>query len=178
MLLYYDCIISNIFDRLQCSFLNLTKNDKRLKEEIGSVIEKETKGNELKRAMDVSKEAQEVQQAVEPVIFWIWDPPRLVPFYFILKPKFLCLLMCKKIASCHFANHIMIWTYIKSAPYLNLVHVVWDFRPWDVMTKVRYFLMLHFQFSGPWDANRVKIQVDQGLWQFSRSGSTSGVLKF
>ena len=37
--------------------------------EIGSVIEKETKGSELKRAMDVSKEAQEVQQAVVPVIF-------------------------------------------------------------------------------------------------------------
>ena len=30
---------------------------------------------------------------------------------------------------------------------LKLVHVVWDFRPWDAMTKVRYFLMLHFQFS-------------------------------
>ena len=54
---------------IDCSFLNLTKSDKRLKEEIGSVIEKETKGNELKRAMEVSKEAQEVQQAVEPVIF-------------------------------------------------------------------------------------------------------------
>ena len=31
---------------------------------------------------------------------------------------------------------------------LNLVHVVWDFRPWNVMIKVRYFSMLHFQFSG------------------------------
>jgi hypothetical protein len=24
----------------------------------------------------------------------------------------------------------------------RLVHVVWDFRPWDVMTKVHYFLMI------------------------------------
>ena len=40
-----------------------------LKEEIGPVIEKDTKGSELKRAMDVSKEAHEVQQAVKPVIF-------------------------------------------------------------------------------------------------------------
>ena len=31
--------------------------------------------------------------------------------------------------------------------YLRLVHVVWDFRPWEVMTKVCYFFML--QFSGP-----------------------------
>lgn len=40
-----------------------------LKKEIGSVIEKQTKGSELKRAMDGSKETHEVQQAVEPVIF-------------------------------------------------------------------------------------------------------------
>ena len=26
--------------------------------------------------------------------------------------------------------------------FKRLVHVVWDFRPWDVMTKVRYFLMV------------------------------------
>ena len=32
---------------------------------------------------------------------------------------------------------------------LNLVHVVWDFRPWDVMMKVCYFLMIHFKFLGP-----------------------------
>ena len=37
------------------------------------MIGKETKGSELKRAMDVYKEAHEVQQAVEPVIFKIWD---------------------------------------------------------------------------------------------------------
>ena len=24
---------------------------------------------------------------------------------------------------------------------IRIVHVVWDFRPWDIMTKVRYFLM-------------------------------------
>ena len=54
--------------------LDLTRLDKMLKEEIGSVIEKDTKGSELKRAMHVSKEAHEVQQAVEPVIFLIWDP--------------------------------------------------------------------------------------------------------
>ena len=32
----------------------------------------------------------------------------------------------------------------KKFPFLvdyRLVHVVWDFRPWDVMTKVPYFLM-------------------------------------
>ena len=40
------------------------------------------------------------------------------------------------------------------------------------MTKVRCFFMLHFQFLGPWDAHRLKIQVDQGLWQVSRSCST------
>ena len=40
---------------------------------------------------------------------------------------------------------------------LRLVHVVRDFRPWEVMMKIRYFFMLHFQFSGPWDAHRVKI---------------------
>ena len=51
---------------------------------------------------------------------------------------------------------------------LRLVHVVRDFRPWEVMMKIRYFFMLHFQFSGPWDAHRVKIQVDQGLWQVCR----------
>ena len=43
----------------------------------------------------------------------------------------------------------------------------------DVMTKVQYFLMLHFQFLGPWDAQGVKIQVNQGLWHVSRSCSTS-----
>ena len=59
----------------------------------------------------------------------------------------------------------------------RLVHVVRDFRPCDVMTKVRYFLRLHFQFSGPSDAHRVKIQVDQDLWKVSRSCSTSRVLK-
>ena len=26
----------------------------------------------------------------------------------------------------------------------RFVHDVWDFRPWDVMTKVRYFLMAQF----------------------------------
>ena len=60
------------------------------------------------------------------------------------------------------------WTMI-----FKVVHVVWDFRPWDVMTKVHYFLMLLSQFSGPWDTQRVKIQVDQGLWLISRSCSTS-----
>ena len=33
----------------------------------------------------------------------------------------------------------------KKFPFLvdyRLVHVVWDFRPWDVMTKVPYFLMV------------------------------------
>jgi hypothetical protein len=40
-----------------------------------------------------------------------------------------------------------------------LVYVVRDFRPWDVVTKVLYFLGLHFQFSSPWDAHRIKIQV-------------------
>mgnify|MGYP001274070905 CR=1 FL=1 len=29
------------------------------------------------------------------------------------------------------------------------VHVVWDFCPCDIMTKVHYFLRLHFQFLGP-----------------------------
>ena len=55
----------------------------------------------------------------------------------------------------------------------GLVHVVWQFLCMDVMTKVRYFLMLHFQFLGPWDAQGVKIQVNQGLWHVSRSCSTS-----
>ena len=41
------------------------------------------------------------------------------------------------------------------------------------MTKVRYFFMLHFQSLGPWEAHRVKIQVDQDLWQVSRSCSIS-----
>ena len=30
----------------------------------------------------------------------------------------------------------------KSFPDQRLVHVVWDFCPWDTMTKVRYFLMV------------------------------------
>ena len=34
----------------------------------------------------------------------------------------------------------------KSFPDQRLVHVVWDFYPWDVTMKVRYFLMLHFNF--------------------------------
>ena len=42
-----------------------------------------------------------------------------------------------------------------------LDHVIWDFHPLDVMTKVLYFPVLYFQFSSPWDAHRVKIHVDQ-----------------
>ena len=30
--------------------------------------------------------------------------------------------------------------------FKRLVHVVWDFRPWDVMTKVRYFLMVQIYY--------------------------------
>ena len=26
--------------------------------------------------------------------------------------------------------------------YINLVHVVWDFRPWDAITKVCYFVKM------------------------------------
>ena len=63
------------------------------------------------------------------------------------------------------------WNLAHKGGSIRLVHVVWDFRPWDVMTKVCYFLMLHFQFSSFWDAHRVKMQVDQGLWQVSRSCS-------
>ena len=57
--------------------------------------------------------------------------------------------------------------------FIRLVHVVQDFRPWDVMMKVRHLSMLHFQFVGPWDAHRVKFKVDKVLWQVSRSFSTS-----
>ena len=60
----------------------------------------------------------------------------------------------------------------------RLVHVVRWFSYMDVMTKVRYILMLHFQFSGPWDTHRVIIQVHQGLLQVSRSCSTSLNYKF
>ena len=55
----------------------------------------------------------------------------------------------------------LVYTLTKSGNYTNLhfdqvsscdndpVHVVWNVRPWDVMMKVRYFLMLRFKFSGP-----------------------------
>ena len=46
------------------------------------------------------------------------------------------------------------------------------------MTKVRYFLKLHFQFLGPKDAHRVKTRVDQYFWQVSRSCSTCKCYKF
>ena len=46
------------------------------------------------------------------------------------------------------------WTMI-----FKVVHVVWDFRPWDVMTKAIIFF--NASISGPWDARRqVKMQVD------------------
>ena len=31
---------------------------------------------------------------------------------------------------------------IKTIMDFIIIHVVWDFRPWDVMTKVRYFFMV------------------------------------
>ena len=48
---------------------------------------------------------------------------------------------------------------------LKLVHVVWDFRPWDVMTKVydesTLFFRASFSFLGPRDTHSIKIQIDQ-----------------
>ena len=54
--------------------------------------------------------------------------------------------------------------FLISVHVYSLVHVVWDFRPWDVVAKVCYFFRLHFQFLGPWDAHSVKIQVNKVLW--------------
>ena len=59
----------------------------------------------------------------------------------------------------------------KSFWELKLVHVVWRLSSMDKMTKEWYFFKLHFQFSGPWDAHRIKIWVDLDLWQVSRSCS-------
>ena len=42
---------------------------------------------------------------------------------------------------------------------LRLVHVVRDFRSWDVVTIVRYFFYSSFSIFGPLSANRVKVKV-------------------
>ena len=44
---------------------------------------------------------------------------------------------------------------------LKLVHVVWDFRPWDIMTKVRYFLMVQ-------DDNLRTLERLNMIWRFAK----------
>ena len=100
---------------------------------------------------------------------WFWNESK---WY---SPKYISFILntYKQIRSKCQYSILMDWNNCNVKPF----HVVWDFRPWNVMPKVCCSLMLHCQFWGPWDAHRVKIQVDQGLEQVSRSCSTSRVLK-
>ena len=47
------------------------------------------------------------------------------------------------------SNHNEISKLKKKSKTFGVVVSCLNFRPWYVMTKVRYFLMLHFQFLGP-----------------------------
>ena len=57
--------------------------------------------------------------------------------------------------------------YVKKEGSLKTCYVVWDFRPWDEMTKVHYFLMVQI-----YNLRTVEVEHDHVTFCFSELKST------